>query len=63
MYAFVATDLSPGETNHEPLEFIRVVPMPFDEALRRIEDGEIMDGKTMVTLLYYDRFVMRQGRD
>ena len=63
MHAFVATELTAGETAHEPLEFIRVRPMALDDALRRIADGGIIDGKTMVTLLYYNRFKTKTGRD
>jgi ADP-ribose pyrophosphatase len=57
MHAFVATELTPGETEHEPTERIRVTPMEYAEALRAIGDGRIVDAKTMVTLLYYDRYV------
>ncbi len=63
MYAFVASELSAGETAHEPLEFIRVLPMTLDDALRRIADGGIIDGKTMVSLLYYDRFKTKIERN
>ena len=57
MHAFVATELTPGETEHEPTERIRVTPMEYADALRAIGDGRIVDAKTMVTLLYYDRYV------
>jgi len=32
------------------------VEMPFSEALRRVRDGEITDGKTVCTLLYAAAF-------
>jgi ADP-ribose pyrophosphatase len=63
MHAFVATELRAGKTAHEPLEFIRVLEMTMEEALRRVADGGIIDGKTMVTLLYYDRYKTKTGRD
>ena len=56
MYAFVAEELEPGETALDPGEEIRVVPMEYADALAAIADGRITDGKTIVTLLYYDRF-------
>jgi len=57
MHAFVARELTPGETEHEPSERIRVTPMEYEDTLRAIGDGRIVDAKTMVTLLYYDRYV------
>ena len=60
LHAFVATGLQPGPTRHEPDEQIRVTPLPHDEAIRAIADGRIVDAKTIVTLLYSDRF--RRGK-
>lgn len=57
MYGFLATDLTPGPTARESGEEIEVVLMPPAEALDAIRTGTITDGKTIVTLLYYDRFV------
>jgi len=37
-------------------EFIELVPMKFAEALRRVEAGEITDQKTIIGLLWADRF-------
>ena len=56
MYAFVARDLTPGETNLEPGEKIELTTLTLDEALSGIESGTIIDGKTIVTILYYARF-------
>lgn len=61
MYAFLATDLTPGERALEASERIRVTPMTHGEAMQAICDGRIKDAKTMVALLYYDRFVRGQG--
>jgi ADP-ribose pyrophosphatase len=61
LHAFLAADLTPGRTEHEPTERIRVAPMEYAEALRAIDDGRIVDAKTMVTLLYYDRYI--RGRE
>ncbi|GAG48053.1 unnamed protein product, partial [marine sediment metagenome] len=61
MHAFVASELVLGETELEPGERIENVPMEYAEALRAIGDGRITDGKTILTLLYYDRFVREQG--
>jgi ADP-ribose pyrophosphatase len=53
---FVATTLTPGPTNLGPSEFIRPVPMTIADALDAIHTGRIADGKTIIGLLYYDRF-------
>jgi ADP-ribose pyrophosphatase len=61
LHAFVASELEPGETDREPGERIENVPMEYAEALRAIAETRITDGKTILTLLYYDRFVREQG--
>lgn len=57
MHAFLASDLTLGKTQQEPGELIRITPMAYDEVLQAIGDGRIVDAKTIVTLLYYDRYV------
>lgn len=57
LHAFVATGLVSGARSLEPGERIRNTPMRYEEALRAIGDGRIADGKTIVTLLYYDAYV------
>ena len=61
LYAFLATELVSGETSREPGERIENAPMRVEEALEAIGDGRIKDAKTIVTLLYYDRYI-RDGR-
>jgi ADP-ribose pyrophosphatase len=56
LHAFVATGLTPGRTALEAGEQIETEPQPFEDALRAIRDGRIIDAKTIATLLYYDRF-------
>ena len=59
LHAFLATGLSAGETALEPGERIDPAPMELDEALAAIEEGRIRDGKTIATLLYFDKFARR----
>jgi ADP-ribose pyrophosphatase len=61
LHAFLATELVSGQTSREPGERIENTPMKLEEALRAIAAGRIKDAKTIVTLLYYDRYV-RAGR-
>jgi ADP-ribose pyrophosphatase len=56
MYAFAAYDLEKGAQALEPAEEIEVMPVPLEEAVRMIGDGRIQDGKTIATLLAYERF-------
>jgi ADP-ribose pyrophosphatase len=57
MYAYAAYDLEPQKQALEEGEQIEVVPATYDEAIQMIQDGRIHDGKTIATLLMYDRFV------
>jgi ADP-ribose pyrophosphatase len=56
LHAFVATELTAGPTQREPGEEIRLVPMDLAEALHSISEHRIVDAKTIIALLYYDRF-------
>ncbi len=62
MHSFLATELTAGSAAHESGEQIRVSPMTLGDALDAVRTGRIVDAKTIVTLLYYDRFV-RDGGD
>ncbi len=61
IHAFLATELTPGPTAHEAGEQIRLAPCALADALQAIHDGRICDGKTILTLLYYERFVRNAG--
>lgn len=54
MHTFVAMKLEPGKTSLDDGEEIQLWPMTYDAALAAIADGRIVDGKTIVSLLYYD---------
>ena len=56
MYTFAAYDLEKSSQALEDDEEIEVLPVPFEEALRMIGDRQIIDGKTIATLLAYERF-------
>jgi ADP-ribose pyrophosphatase len=51
IYLFVATELESARLDADDDEFIEVVRLPFEEALRQVIAGEIPDGKTQVALL------------
>lgn len=58
IHLWVAWDLSAGETRRDDDEFMEVVRMPFSEAVERVRRGEIVDGKSVATILYAERFVV-----
>lgn len=59
MYAYAAYDLERSQAALEEGEEIEVVPTAFEEAVEMVGRGEIQDGKTIATLLWYRQF----GRD
>lgn len=56
MYVFAAYDLVQGHKALEEGEDIEVMPVSWETALGMVGDGQIQDGKTIATLLWYDRF-------
>ena len=56
MHLFLASELTPGKDGREPGEEIENLVVSWTEALRMAQGGEIRDAKTLVGLLYYDRF-------
>jgi ADP-ribose pyrophosphatase len=59
LYAFSAYDLEKKEAALEEDEEIEIMPVLFDDALKMIDTAEIMDAKTIATLLMYERFNLR----
>jgi ADP-ribose pyrophosphatase len=58
IHLFLATDLTNGSTSRDVDEFMDVVPMPLSRALEMVRTGEIVDAKTICTLLYAAGFVL-----
>ena len=56
MHAFVAYDLQKSNAALEEGEEIELLPTPLEEAIAMIKTGEILDGKTIATLLMFERF-------
>lgn len=61
MQLFIATGLKPGPTAREPGEQIENLVTTWDQALQRIEKGEIQDAKTIVGVLAYLLGVRKTG--
>ncbi len=56
MYVYAAYDLEKSVSALEAGEEIEVMPTPLDQAIAKIGEGQIIDGKTIAALLMYDRF-------
>lgn len=52
---FKAEDLTPMVAEHDADEFVETVEVTRAEALAMIQDGRIIDAKTMIGLLWLDR--------
>lgn len=56
LYAFVAERLTPAPQTPKDAERIRVQVLPLQQALDLTASGQIVDAKTIATLLMFDRF-------
>ncbi len=61
-YVFVATGLSEVEACPDETEDLQVRKIPFDEALRMVEQGEIKDGIAMIGILLYAQCRRRRNQ-
>ncbi len=55
MQIFLAEGLVPGEATPEEDELLEVVLVPLSEVLQMIDEGKILDGKTLVSVQLYAR--------
>ena len=60
MQIYLAEELTAGQAQPEEDEFIECRMVPLSEALRWVESNKIIDGKSMIALLLYDR--LRRAR-
>jgi ADP-ribose pyrophosphatase len=54
IHIFLAEQLTPGKSAHEPDEFLELRPTPLPEAVEMVRTGKIVDGKTCIALLLAD---------
>jgi ADP-ribose pyrophosphatase len=60
IHVYMASGLERGETAHESDEFLTIETVTLSQALRLIQKGEIVDGKTALAILFAAGF--RAGR-
>jgi ADP-ribose pyrophosphatase len=53
IHLFLGRELIASEQSLEDDEVIELCPMPLDEALQKVRNGEILDSKTQLALLRY----------
>ncbi len=58
IHLFLATRLTRGTGALDDDEFVEVLTMPFSEVLRAVEDGRIIDGKSICALMYAAAFAL-----
>ncbi len=52
LYLFLATEFSQGKVNLDVGEEVKTLFIPVDDALSYLDNGTIIDGKTIIGLLY-----------
>lgn len=57
---YVAAELTEGESNLDDDEFVEVLTFPFSEVLEMVRRGEIVDCKSVSTILYAAQFVFNE---
>jgi ADP-ribose diphosphatase len=62
IHLFLATGLSEGNHHRDADEFLEVHPMPWSDVMKKVAAGEIVDGKSLVALLYLEGVVMAGRR-
>lgn len=55
LHAFLATGLTPQQADGDEDEDITVVPLTLEESLARLDAGDIVDAKSIATLMLYLR--------
>ncbi len=63
MQIFLAEDIRPGVAQPEPDEKISLLHIPLSELLKLIEEGKILDGKTIVATLLFSSHKQRAASE
>ena len=57
LHFYLATNLIPGKQNLDEGEFLNCVRMPLEEAVEKVMQNSIVDGKTKALILMVDRLI------
>jgi len=58
IHLFLAWELRPGREGLDDDEFVEVVRVPFSRAVAMVRDGDIVDCKSIATILYAHAFAL-----
>ena len=58
IYLWLATELEPGTSKLDRDEFLELVRIPLSTALEWVQEGRIIDGKSVAALLFAARFAL-----
>lgn len=56
IWCYLAEELVETSTNYDSDEFLNFIPTKFEDALDMIKDGLILDVKTIISLLWYEKY-------
>ena len=62
IHLFLGRELSATEQNLEADEIIELCPMTLAAAMQKVENGEILDGKTQLALLHYQKLCVENDQ-
>jgi ADP-ribose pyrophosphatase len=63
LVAYLAEGITEGEPAPEPYELIEKKWLSWEETMEMVDRHVIRDGKTLATLLYFDRQGRKEGRN
>ena len=59
-YFFLAKDLTPSKLKGDEVGEIQIIKLPFDQVLKMVKSGEIIDMKTISAILYYKQYILNK---
>ena len=61
IHMYMARGLSAGAHQRDEDESLEVFEAPFEQCIQMIQNGEITDGKTSITLFFAEKYLLKNG--
>ena len=61
IWLYLAEDLTETSINPDKDEFIEIVPTSVEDAMNMIKTGIISDAKTIISLLWYEKYFLKES--
>jgi ADP-ribose pyrophosphatase len=61
IHMYLATGLTAGEHNRDIDEALEIFDLPFEACMLMVQRGEITDGKTIIALLFAEKYLAQQN--